>query len=391
MLFALCAMMGAMGMDLYLPSFHAIAAEFKVSAVQVQQSISIYIVAMAITMLFYGSLSDTFGRRRVLVFSIAGYALTALAAAMSPSFTWLLVCRFLQGMMGGSGMVITRAMIQDMYDGAQARRMMALVMMCFGLGPSLAPILGGWLQVYFGWRANFYFLTAFAGLVAVLCWKALPETLTPDKRQPLRLGVIGKNYLQALSHPQFGAMVLGLGFLAGANVLYLIAAAEFVINVLQLEVTSFGWLFVPHIGGTMLGSAVAGWLAIRVPVRLQTLSAYALLLLAVALNLVYNFTVIQPTLPWAVVPIALYSFAIAVLMPIKSVQIISYFPTMKGLASSLQGFTQVFLFAVLSSAVIPLLFHSGRALALGHLVCAVLGLSIWASTHAFKRRPVPGA
>lgn len=157
LLFAWIPMLGSMGMDLYLPSLHAIAQEFHASAAQVQQSISIYMLSMAVSMLFYGTLSDTFGRRRVLLFAISGYALAALLCSLAPSFGTLITARFLQGLMAGAGLVITRAMVQDLYEGAQARRMMSLVMLFFGLGPCIAPILGGVLQTY--WVAILFLLS----------------------------------------------------------------------------------------------------------------------------------------------------------------------------------------------------------------------------------------
>lgn len=374
---ALCSMLGPMGMDLYLPSFHAIANEFQVSSLQVQQSISIYMLAMAVTTLFYGTLSDTFGRRRVLLFAIAGYLLSSMAISQAPDFGWLVLFRLLQGMMAGSGVVITRAMVQDVYEGAEARRVMSLLMLCFGLGPCIAPILGGYLQTYLGWRWCFYFLSAFALLLLLLCWRVLPETLSPAARTPLQLGVIGRNYLRALRNPKFDAMAVGLGLMAGANSLYITSAAEFIINILHLDGTSFGWLFIPHISGLMAGALMASTLANKLSPGQQSRIAYMGMILATMLNVGYHLSTQAPQIPWAVLPITIYSFSIGLLLPIKSIEIINFFPNMKGLTSSLQTFAQMFLFATLSGVLVPLLFHSGLALAIGHASCSVLGMGIW--------------
>lgn len=379
-LFALIPMVGSMGMDLYLPSVHAIAREFDASATEVQQSISIYMLSMAVSMLFYGALSDTFGRRRVLLCSISGYALAALLCALAPSFTMLLASRFLQGLMAGAGLVITRAMVQDVYEGAQARRMMSLVTLFFGLGPCIAPLLGGLLQTHFGWRACFYFLTGFALFLAAFVWRALPETVAPAARTPLRLASIGGNYLRAFGNLQFCAMTVGLGLMAGANSLYITSGAEFIMNILRLDAMSFGWLFIPHIGGSMLGAAAASALATRMSASRQSRVAYIGLFIGMALNVGYNLGASAPQLPWAVLPITVYSFSVALLLPIRSIQIINFFPGMKGLASSLQSFAQIFIFALLSSVLVPLLFHSGLALAVGHAARTLLGMLIWASS-----------
>lgn len=353
---AMCTMMGALGIDTYLPSFYAIGQEFEAPTAAVQQTLSVYVLAMAVTMLFYGSLSDTFGRRRVLLFSSLGYALTSCVAAFVSSIEGLVLIRF---------------------QGADAQRMMSLVMFCFGLAPALAPIFGGWLQTHGGWRATFFFLAAFGAILVLLCWRVLPETLPAAKRQPLKLGVIAGNYLMALRHSQFRLMVAGTAMMTGATAIYISSAAEFVMGVLKLEATSFGWLFIPLIGGSMLGSALSGSLARHIPVRIQKAIGYTCLAIGSASNVLYNLSTDTPAVPWAVLPIACYTLGISLLMPILSLQIMGTFPQMRGLASSLQGFTQMSVFAIMAGLVVPQLFHSGLALAMGHAVSVCTGMLIW--------------
>lgn len=374
---AMCTMMGALGIDTYLPSFYAIGQEFEAPTAAVQQTLSVYVLAMAVTMLFYGSLSDTFGRRRVLLFSSLGYALTSCVAAFVSSIEALVLIRFAQGAMAGSGMVVARAIVQDRFQGADAQRMMSLVMFCFGLAPALAPIFGGWLQTHGGWRATFFFLAAFGAILVLLCWRVLPETLPAAKRQPLKLGVIAGNYLMALRHSQFRLMVIGTAMMTGATAIYISSAAEFVMGVLKLEATSFGWLFIPLIGGSMLGSALSGSLARHIPVRIQKTIGYTCLAIGSASNVLYNLSTDTPSVPWAVIPIACYTLGISLLMPILSLQIMGTFPQMRGLASSLQGFTQMSVFAIMAGIVVSQLFHSGLALALGHAVSVSAGMLIW--------------
>lgn len=375
--FALCTMMGALGIDTYLPSFHAIAAEFQVGPAAVQQTLSVYVLAMAVTMLFYGTLSDTFGRQRVLIFSALGYAITSLAAAFVQSIEALIAIRLAQGLMAGAGMVIVRAMVQDRYQGADAQRMMSMVMFCFGLAPALAPVFGGWLQTHGGWRAAFFFLSGFGLLLALLCWRVMPETLPPAKRVPLKLRVIAGNYLTALRNRQFRLMVLGVALMAGANAVYISSAAEFILGVLKLQETSFGWLFIPLIAGTMIGSAISGILAKRIPAAIQKRLGYSCLALGCGSNVLYNLGTAMPVVPWAVLPITCYTLGISLLMPILSMQIIGTYPTMRGLASSLQGFAQMGVFAIIAGLVVPHLFHSGLALALGQAITVSVGMLLW--------------
>ena len=388
---AMCPMLGALGIDTYLPSFHAIAQEFGVGPTAVQQTLSVYVLAMAITMLFYGTLSDTFGRRRVLLVSSLGYALTSFAAAFVTNIESMVAIRFAQGAMAGSGMVIARAIVQDRFQGADAQRMMSMVMFCFGLAPALAPIFGGWLQAHGGWRSAFFFLSAFGIALMLLCWRVLPETLPTEKRTPLKISIIAGNYLTALRHPQFRLMILGLALMAGANAIYISSAAEFIMGILQLSETSFAWLFIPLIGGSMLGSAISGTFAKRIPQHVQKTIGYSCLALGCSSNVLYNLLADVPAVPWAVLPITCYTLGISLLMPILSLQVMGLFPHMRGLASSLQGFTQMSVFAIMAGAVVPHLFHSGLALASGQLVTVALGMLVWwlsrryAQTHPTAR------
>ena len=376
-MFALCTMIGALGIDTYLPSFHAIGKEFGASPMAVQQTLSVYVFAMAATMLFYGTLSDTFGRRRVLMASCIGYCITSLVAAFVPTIEALVAMRFAQGLCAGAGMVIVRAMVQDKYQGAEAQRMMALIMMVFGLAPALAPIFGGWLQSHGGWRATFYFLSLFGALLAFLLWRKLPETLPPERRVPLKLGMIAGNYVLALKNSKFRTMLLGLALMAGANSVYISSAAEFVITVLGKDETALGWLFIPLIAGTMLGSAVSSVFAQRIPTTLQKKIGYACLLIAGACNVLYNSLTSHPVVPWAVLPITLYTFGISQLMPILTLETMGQFPKMRGLASSLQGFTQMMVFTLMSGLIVPHLFHSGLFLALAQTVTVLLGMAVY--------------
>lgn len=376
-LLALFTMLGPLGIDTYLPSFHAIAHEFSVDATVVQQTLSVYVLGLALMMLVYGSLSDAIGRRRVLLFAVAGFGLVSLLAALSPSITSLIALRAAQGVMAGAGMVVSRAMVQDRYQGAQAQRMMAMIMVVFSLAPALAPILGGWLQLHGGWRASFVFLALFALLLLGVAWRGLPETLAPEQRTPLAWKPIARNYLTALRHRQFRSMLLAIGLIGSAMSVYIAAAAEFVITLLGQDETGFGWLFIPLVGGGMLGSITSSLLATRWPPRRQKQLGFALLALACSVNVAYN-AFFTASLPWAVLPIALYTFGWSLVSPLIVLQTIGIFPQMRGLASALQGFVQMTLFAAITAVLVPLLFHSALWLALGHAVLVVGGMLLWA-------------
>lgn len=375
-LLGLFTMLGPLGIDTYLPSFPAIGDEFAVGPLVVQQTLSVFVLALAAMMLVHGVLSDTFGRRRVMLVTVVCYGITSLAAAFATSIEMLIFLRGLQGLTAGAGMVVSRAMVQDRYHGADAQRMTAMIMLVFGLAPALAPIFGGWLQLHGGWRASFGFLSVFSLLLFVAGWRLLPETLAPDKRHPLQWRVIVHNYATALRHQRFRWMLLSIGLMGSAMSIYIGSASEFIVTLLGMSATDYGWLFVPLVCGGMTGAALSSVLASRLSPKIQKRIGFVLLGLACALNVAYN-SFFTASLPWAMVPISLYTLGLSLLNPLLILQAMALFPQMRGLASSLQGFVQMGLFSAITGLVVPFLFHSTLALSCGHAVLVISGMVIW--------------
>jgi len=363
---ACLGMVGALAIDTYLPSIPAIGRAFAVGPVAVQQTLSVFLFAFAFMMLFYGTLSDSFGRRPVIMVALVLYTLGSIGAALAPSFGWLLAFRLLQGLSAGAGSVIGQAIVQDRFSGAQAQKIMSHIMMVFGLAPAIAPVLGGWLHVTFGWRAPFVFLALFGTLMLLLSWRLLPETLPPEKRHAFHGTAVARNYLKVLGHPQFLLLSLSVGLAFGGLSLYIGSAANFVMEILHLPETAFAWMFIPLIGGMVLGSSWGGKHAGRyAPARMRAIG-YGLMALACVLNVGYTAAAGDAiTVPWAVLPLMVYTFGLAVAMPAIQVGALSLFPDNRGLASSMLAFIQMMAFALVSGLVAPLLFDSAFKLACG--------------------------
>jgi DHA1 family bicyclomycin/chloramphenicol resistance-like MFS transporter len=381
---ACLGMVGALAIDTYLPSIPTIGRDFQVSAVAVQQTLSVFLFSFAFMMLFYGTLSDAFGRRRVILASLAAYTLASLGAAFAPTFGSLLACRALQGLAAGAGSVIGQAIVQDRFSGAQAQKMMSHIMMVFGLAPAIAPVLGGWLHVTFGWRSTFVFLALFGAAMFALCWRALPETLPPEKRHPFHPGPIAKNYLKVLCNPAFLLLSLSVGLAFGGLSLYIGSAANFVMEILHLPETAFGWMFIPLISGMVIGSA---WGANRAtgmaPARMKW-RGFAIMAIACVINVGYN-AFFTAEVPWAVLPLMVYSFGLAVAMPPIQVSALALFPDNRGLASSMLAFIQMMSFALVSGMVAPLLFGTALKLALGVTAGLTLSFAAWRLSVAARR------
>ena len=375
-LIAALAMLGPFSIDAYLPAFHAIGSEFGVPQIAVQQTLSIYLFAYAFMMLWHGALADALGRRPVVLASLAIYALATLGCAIAGNIETLWLFRALQGICAGAGIVVGRAIIRDRFHGAEAQRLMAQITLVFGVAPAIAPVLGGLLLNAFGWRAVFWLLLAL--VVALLIWasKRLPETLPVSARQSLLPRHLWRNYVNVLRRPEF----LLLGAIPALNFaaffLYIASAPSFLMDLLGVSSYGFAWLFIPMITGVMIGAFISGRTAGMMTPRRTIGLGYMLMFVGVATDLAVA-ALVAPGVPWHVLPIMIYAMGSSVTMPSATLLLLDLFPTMRGMASSLQGFLHFVLAAVNAGSIAPLLAGSLLSLALGMAAFTVLSLMLW--------------
>ncbi|MFP4463117.1 MAG: multidrug effflux MFS transporter [Guyparkeria sp.] len=373
-------MLAPFTVDAYLPSFHAMADEFGVGQAAIQQTLSLYLLAFGSMMLFYGPASDSFGRKRVILLALLAYALMTVFAALSQSIGQLIAARVGQGLAAGAGVVIGRALVRDLFAGADAQRVMANVMLIFAAAPAAAPIIGGWLHEWFGWRSVFWFLLVFSLLLVVAIWRLLPETVAPAARQSFAPRFVFKSYARALSHPRYMQLVVVFALLFGGMFLYVAAAPAILIDHLGQSETDFWKFFVPLVAGLILGSRLTNWLA----GRLSMTATMALGLLLTGLAVIYNLVQAWVQPPdvthgvWlTVTPIALYVMGMATTMPALNITALDYWPAQRGLASALQGAVQMAFAGLVSGLLVALLADSLFALAIGMAVLYAVALLLW--------------
>lgn len=378
--------LGPFAIDTYLPSFGAIAADLKASEWQVQQSLTAYMAPFALMALWHGAVSDTLGRRRVVLFGLFIFALASIGAAMASSIHELWFWRAVQGAVGGTGMTVGRAVVRDVADGPMAQRMMSQVTMMFAVAPAIAPIIGGWLEVHYGWRTIFWFLASVAVLIGAACWRWLPETLPRERRQPLQAASLLRAYKGLFMHGGFLrlACILGLNF-AGFFI-YVLAAPVFVPRVLGLQTTEFAWLFVPAVAGTMLGAFLSSRLAGRVSRRSCVLIGYGLMFSAVLGHIAMALLLDPLRVPWATTPLIIYNTGLALAMAPLQLMLLDQFDTRRGMASSGMAFMQSAGNAAVAALVAPLLWHAALTMALGALVSLCLAAALF-SWHLRRSSP----
>lgn len=369
------SMLGAFSIDAYLPSFHAIEASLHVSRAEVQDTLTIYLATFAFMMLFYGTLSDSFGRRPVILCAVTGYVIGSIGAAFAPNLGWLLCFRAVQGLSAGAGSVVGRAIVRDLFPGTAGHRMMAHITMVFSIAPAVAPVIGGWLQVGFGWRSVFVFLALLSLSVLITGWKLLPESLAKENRHPFHPGVILANYWRVGRHGPFLLQSIGIGLTFSGLSLYVSTAPDFIRDVLHLPETAFAWLFIPIITGMMSGSWCSAKLAGRISPDRMIWTSYGIMAFAGLINLAY-MNLFIPEVPWAVLPPMVYMFGIAFASPAMALKTLDLFPRNRGLAASLQGFIQMMIFALVSGLVAPRVLGDAHKLSIGLIAgCAASALA----------------
>jgi DHA1 family bicyclomycin/chloramphenicol resistance-like MFS transporter len=378
---AALAMIGPFTIDTYLPSFPHIAADFAASPAQLQQTLSLYLFTVAFMTLFHGTLSDSFGRRPVILASLALYIVASAGCALAASLPQLLLWRAVQGLSAGAGIIVGRAIIRDSLEGHEAQRLMSLVTMIFGIAPAIAPVIGGWLQNAVGWRAIFWFLAAYGLALLVAAMRRLPETHPLAQRQPFHAGPLLRNYLRLGGNPKLVLLCLVIAFNFSGFFLYIVSAPAVIYDLLGMTEKDFAWLFVPGIGGVMFGAFLSGRLAIRVKPHRTVHIGFLAMGGAVAFNIAYC-ALLPPALPWTVLPVMIYTIGMALAMPSATLLTLELYPQLRGMTSSLQGFAHSLFAGLTAGLVSPLV--SGRALTLALAMGALMFLG-WLAWMAYLR------
>ena len=379
-LLALLGMLGPFSIDTYIPAFSGIAKALGATPVEMQQTLSAYLFGFAFMNLFHGALADSFGRRPVVLWGIAMFTIASAGCALSQTVGQLVFFRGLQGLSTGAGIVVSRAVIRDMFPPAQAQKVMSQVTIYFGVAPAIAPIIGGWLFVHTDWHSIFWFLTAIGVLLWTANYRLLPETLHVSQRQPFNVPNLMQGYKQLGSSPRFLLLALASGVPFNGMFLYVLSAPEFLGTHLGLAPMQFFWFFILTIAGIMSGAWVSGRLAGKVPPKTQIRHGFVVMLAVSAANVVANFFfVAHPA--WALLPIAVFAFGWALMVPVVTLLVLDLYPERRGLASSLQAFIGSTANGLVAGVIAPLVMHSTKALALASLLMMCVGLAAWIWLH----------
>ena len=371
------AMLGPFSIDTPFPAFAQMRGEFGVGVDEMQLVVSAYMLAFAVMTPFHGPLSDAVGRKPVVVGALVAYTVASIGCALSPSLPVLLVFRVLQGLSAGGATIIGRTIIRDLFDGAEAQRVMSRVMMIFGLAPAVAPVIGGLLLGLGPWPTIFWFIGAFALVLAAIVAVVVPETHPRERRRPLRLGPMLRDLTHVARDGRFERMGWAITLVFAGQFIYIGGAAIFVVELLGKGEGDFWQFFVPMISGVILGSWVSGRAAGSVSARRLVTWSFVLSVLAAVANVVLALA-FGPSLPWAVVGPSLIAVGTGAAFPTIQVALLDLFPHVRGAAASVAGVMPLATNALVATAVTPRVTGSVATLALTSLALVVLGCLMWA-------------
>ncbi len=260
-----------LSIDMYLPGLPAIADDLGATPAEVQLTLTACLLGLALGQLIAGPLSDTFGRRRPLLAGLALYAVASLLCAVAPSIWLFVVLRLLQGLGGAAGIVISRAVVRDHYQGSAAARFFALTMLVNGLAPILAPVIGGQLLLITTWQGVFLVLAAIGAILFLFAAFRLRESLPPERRRSGRFADVMRSYRGLLSDLGFMSYVLASALAFAAMFAYISASPFIVEDLFGQSPQAFSIFFAINALGIVVASQISGLLVGRVaPVRILT-------------------------------------------------------------------------------------------------------------------------
>ncbi|MEU3309948.1 Bcr/CflA family efflux MFS transporter [Nocardiopsis sp. NPDC006832] len=351
LLLAMLTVLGPLNIDMYLPAFPEISADLGANASQVQLSLTTCLVGLAAGQVVIGPVSDARGRRGPLLVCVALFVLATALCALAPNTTVLVLGRFLQGFTASAGVVLSRAIVRDVFDGSALTRFFALIMVVVAVAPMAAPILGGgvlWLP-FTDWRSIFWTLALVGVVVVVVVAVRLPETLPTERRIPGTLGGSLSAMGVLLRDRRYLGYTLVVGLLHGGSFAY-VAGTPFVYQDLYgVSPQVFGFLFGVNGIAIILGSAAVGRLGERFGER--SLLYVAVVTAVVVTAVVFATALLQGPLSLLVVSIFVYMTCMGVVLTGSFALAMEGQEDRAGSAGSLLGALPMFIGAVVAPLV----------------------------------------
>jgi DHA1 family bicyclomycin/chloramphenicol resistance-like MFS transporter len=351
---ALLSAFTPLSIDLYLPALPMIAVDLRGTVGDIQLTLSAFMIAFGLGQIFYGPAGDRFGRRPVILDGLAVYILTSIGCAFAAAAGQLVFLRFLQGLAACGGVVLARTMVRDLAERDQAARAMSLMMACTSIAPMLAPLIGGQILWYLGWRAIFWTLAAIGAVALAAAYFRLPETLRPEYKQPLVLKAILQRFGELLRHRAFMGHAFTSSFQFAALLSFLSGSPFVFIERYGIAPRNYGMIFGGMVVFMTVGSLFNARFAPRIgPGRILNWAVWVPLVAGAAAIVLGWFEARYGTIGmWPIVICFAPQIAtISLIGPNATAMALHRYPHMAGTASSLMGVMQFGLGAIFGAVV----------------------------------------
>jgi len=364
-----------LAIDMYLPAMPSIARELGVEPGAVQITLTTYTAGFAIGQLLHGPLSDSYGRRPVLLTGILLFAVGSIVCAISTDIESLKYIRAAQGFAGAAAAVIIQAVVRDMFDREDFARTMSFITLVMMVAPLIAPMLGGHLAEWFGWRSIFWVLTLFSGLVILsVLWK-IPETLAVENRQPLRFKTTMQNYARLCTNPIAIGLIFSGAFSFSGMFAFLTAGSFVYIDIYGVDPSDFGYLFGLNIICLTLMTTINGRIVKKMGSKWMLAFGISVQLIA-GISLFFGW--MADIGLWGIVPfVMLYIGTMSTIGSNSMALLLSNYPGMAGTASSLAGTLRFGTGSLVGVLVAMLPSDSAWPMILVMTMCAVLSASLY--------------
>jgi len=382
------SMVSPFSIDTFFPAFHAMEKALQVDAWHLQQVLTAYMLPFAFASLVHGPLSDAIGRRPVMIWGMALYTVGSVACTLAPNYGALIGARILQGATAGVGVVIGRAVIRDLYEGARAQRLMSATTMIFSIAPAVAPIVGGWAHVAFGWRAVFAFMVLCGLVFATSAWWKLPETLPPALRIPFNGRNLVSTSLTVLRHPEFIMLACAAALNFNSIACFIGSAPAIIETHWHMGETSYWMLFLPVIGGILVGATVAGYTAGRFDLVFQVRVGFGLTFSVALVRVILHLVFTDMPIPVQQGLLFIGAIGAQFAFPMLTLRMLDLFPAARGTAASAQSFVALVFTAFTLGVVAPKVLAHLQWIAWASLGCTVLAVSCWYLSRRWHERAV---
>lgn len=356
--------------DMYLPAFPAIAAGLNTDISQVALSLTSYFIGISIGQLFYGPITDKYGRKKPLLFGLAVFLLASVGCALSPSINWLIAMRVLLALGGCVGMVVSRAVVRDQFPVTEIAKIFSILMLITGVAPIVAPTIGGWILTVSSWRTIFYFLTAFSLVLIITVWRYLPESKNRNRSKSLKAKDVLKDFSDVFAERTFILYAMA-GSIGMAGMFAYISGSPFVfMEYFGFTEAQFGWVFGGNAMGFIIGSQFNRVLLNRFT-SLQVITMSSVVLAIAAIIMITLLSLGLLTAPLLIALLVTSLFSMGLLVPNTTAMGLAPFTYNAGSASALIGFIQMVCGAGLSALVSALHDNTMFPMVTGVAFCGI--------------------